>query len=123
MGKQVGKVLEIVAATGKEFEKLPVFVRPMARRWFKGKSGQSLENWQRSLSALQERLGKGSSEGAQAILPGLDKLIEYYRGVQRETARFMHDQDLLRQAAELSDQRIAAIQQLQAGLRAVIGKG
>jgi NAD(P)-dependent dehydrogenase (short-subunit alcohol dehydrogenase family) len=123
VGKQVGKVLEIVMATGKEFEKLPVFVRPMARSEFKSKSGQSLENWQRSLDALQDRLGKGSSGGAPAVLPGLDKLIEYYRGVPRDTARFTRDQDLLQKVAELSDQRIAAIQQLQAGLRAIISKG
>jgi NAD(P)-dependent dehydrogenase (short-subunit alcohol dehydrogenase family) len=120
--KQVGKVLEILAATGKEFEKLLIFVRPMARNGFKGKSGQSLENWQRSLTAVQEKLGKGSTEGAPAVISGLDKLIEYYRGVPRETARFTRDQEMLRQVAVLSDQRIAAILQLQAGLRAVVGK-
>ena len=120
--KQVEKMLEVVAATGKEFEKLPFFVRPKARSGFKGKSGQSLENWQRGLSALHQKLGKGSLEGAPEMLTGLSQLIEYYRGVPQETARFTRDQDLLHHAAALSDQRITAIQQLQSGLRAIIGK-
>ncbi len=113
LAKQVGKVREIIIETGKEFEKLPLFVRPMARNGFKGKTGQNLETWQRNLAGLQENLEKGSLEGAGAVLPGLDKLISYYRGVPRETGRFTRDQALLRQVAELSEQRIAAIQQLQ----------
>jgi NAD(P)-dependent dehydrogenase (short-subunit alcohol dehydrogenase family) len=119
---QVDALLEILAATGKEFEKLPVFVRPMARGGFKGKSGQSLESWQRSLSVLKERLEKGSREGVEASLVSLDKLVDYYRGVPRETGRFTRDQEMLRQVAELSEQRIDAIQRLQAGLRGIAGE-
>jgi NAD(P)-dependent dehydrogenase (short-subunit alcohol dehydrogenase family) len=96
--------------TEKEFNKLPGFIRPMARNGFKTKAGQSLADWQRSISKLRSEIETGESP-SQTTLPALlGKLIIYFRDVPKETSRFTKDADFLRQVSETSNQRVAVIE-------------
>jgi NAD(P)-dependent dehydrogenase (short-subunit alcohol dehydrogenase family) len=74
---------EMIVATEAEFNKLPVFVRPLARSGFKGKAGQSLRDWAWTAEMLQEGL---KSPVRLANEPSrldalFDKLASYYQGV------------------------------------------
>lgn len=111
LGRLARELAGAVAETGKEFEKLPVFVRPIARQGFKNKAGQSLDDWQRSLLALAEPAPGAPSPAGLA--ERLDKLIVYFRGVPAETGRFTRDAALLRQVEETCERRIALIEEIQ----------
>ncbi len=100
---------EVIAETAREFEKLPGFVRPIARSGFKGKSGASLEDWQKLLSAFQP---DKVPQAAPGLIPRLEKLAHYYQGVPAETARFSKDKELLAEVQRISAERIALIQAL-----------
>jgi NAD(P)-dependent dehydrogenase (short-subunit alcohol dehydrogenase family) len=102
------QLANILVETDQEFNRLPIFVRPMARQGFKIKAGQSLADWTRLLSALES----GSSPLPPNLIEMLEKLASYYRDVPKETARFTGDEETLRQVAELSGQRIGVIQKL-----------
>jgi 2-hydroxycyclohexanecarboxyl-CoA dehydrogenase len=107
----------ILIETEAEFNKLPAFIRPMARNGFKGKAGQSLGDWQKALSTLQAEVETGKPP-SQANLAGLlEKLTVYFRDVPRETARFTKDAEFLRQVAETSRQRIAIVEGLVQALK------
>ena len=106
-----GKV--VLAETDAEFNRLPIFVRPMARNGFKGKAGQSLTDWQRRLAAL----GEGEARASADLPECLEKLAGYYRDVPKETARFTRDAEMLRQVTEVCRQRIGVIERLQALVR------
>lgn len=107
------KQLEFIfTETENEFNKLPVFIRPMARAGFKSKSGQSLADWQRSLTLLRTETEAGQVS-TQTTLPALlHRLIVYYRDVPKETARFTKDAGFLRQVKETSLERIIVIERL-----------
>jgi hypothetical protein len=93
--------LQVIRETGAEFKRLPVFVRPMAKNRFKGKSGQGLRDWEREVSALLDLLKDiemGSQDSASLFLKSfphlraqLDRFVDYCREVPRETARFIKD--------------------------------
>jgi NAD(P)-dependent dehydrogenase (short-subunit alcohol dehydrogenase family) len=102
--------------TGQEFERLPIFVRPMARGGFKNKSGQSLEDWKRSVESLSQRPTSPSPAEAASWRARLERLADYFRDVPKETARFTRDADLLAQVTALSQERIEIIRQIVAGL-------
>jgi NAD(P)-dependent dehydrogenase (short-subunit alcohol dehydrogenase family) len=104
----------ILVETDEEFNRLPIFVRPMARQGFKSKAGESLADWQRLLATL-----KNDTSAVPANLSErLEKLVQYYRDVPKETARFTRDAEMLQQVAELTKQRIGVIEKLREGLRA-----
>ena len=113
----LGKLKQILLETRKEFERLPIFVRPISRSGFKSKSGSSLEEWQALLENLEERPTQISTEEAAAIHARLDKLAGYYQGVPAETARFTRDQEFLTAVAQTSAERIACIRELQEALK------
>lgn len=112
-------VIEIIAETAAEFEKLPIFVRPMARAGFKKKSGASLDDWRRSLERLSEQAETGAlpASTAASFARRLESLVDYYQGVPAETGRFTRDQALLAEISALCSRRIAAIRQLAAALQ------
>jgi NAD(P)-dependent dehydrogenase (short-subunit alcohol dehydrogenase family) len=118
----LNQVAEMISTTAGEFEKLPVFVRPIARRGFKNKSGWSIEEWQRVLASNCDKLSASIQYShplpaeLHALLPHMQPLSDYFREVPRETARFTRDVDLLRQVADLSTQRVAVIEQLKQAL-------
>lgn len=95
-----GRLETILAETAADFEKLPIFIRPLARSGFKGKAGQSLPDWQRTAQGLRARLEQGGEVDTARLLPLLEKLIHYVQGVPAETARFTKDQAFLRQVRE-----------------------
>lgn len=108
---------DVIAQTGAEFDRLPIFVRPIARRGFRGKAGQSLQDWARTATDLVEHLERGTLPPDLArIVALLDQLVVYYEGVPAETARFTSDAEMLRQVEETTRERIALIRALQSEL-------
>lgn len=101
------ELIQMLSEMGAEFERLPVFARPLARSGFKSKSGMSLADWQRLAAAMQ------SGQSPPYNLPDrLEKLAEYYRAVPKETARFTRDTDMIQQVSEKCNRRIATIEAL-----------
>jgi NAD(P)-dependent dehydrogenase (short-subunit alcohol dehydrogenase family) len=116
----------MIVQTGEEFNKLPVFVRPMARNGFKSKAGQSLSDWQRNLAGLIELLdalqrSEMKPVGDISAWPGrFEKLASYFEGVPAETARFTRDSEVLKQVAQISAERVALIQALVDELKLIV---
>ncbi len=114
------KLLKVIADTDAEFNKLPVFVRPLARQGFKAKSGQSVQEWKRSLEALLQQLERavsgGEDAGLRASLPRLRQLLGklnvYYRDVPAETGRFTKDTALLAEVQRITNERMELIRDL-----------
>ncbi len=117
----IGKLTEIIGETGREFEKLPFFVRPMARNGFKSKAGMNLEAWQNQLKVLRDILAAGAFASDSFRIEKLKALIEYYRGVPQETMRFTRDPETIQMVSNQSAARIATIQRLQIELEALNG--
>jgi NAD(P)-dependent dehydrogenase (short-subunit alcohol dehydrogenase family) len=113
-GDLIQQLTMILVETDEEFNRLPIFVRPMARQGFKSKAGESLADWQRLLATL-----KNDTSAVPANLSErLEKLVQYYRDVPKETARFTRDAEMLQQVAELTKQRIGVIEKMREGLMA-----
>jgi NAD(P)-dependent dehydrogenase (short-subunit alcohol dehydrogenase family) len=116
------QLLAILAETAGEFDRLPLFVRPMARAGFKSKSGLSLQDWTHTVHALAGRLEELKTAGPPTrIAPPpaypipkelLEKLIRYYHEVPAETARFTKDETLLTQIKLVSIGRVNIIRGL-----------
>ncbi|MBW6465430.1 MAG: SDR family oxidoreductase [Brevefilum sp.] len=104
----VTKLLQILEETEAEFQKLPVFVRPMAKGGFKNKAGRSLADWQRLASSL----GSGAASIPANMGELLEKLATYYREAPTETARFTRDEATLKMVTETAQARLAIIQSL-----------
>ena len=108
--------------TEAEFERLPVFVRPMARGGFKSRVGYRVQDVIRAQVKLLEQLGRlqtshsGVDTEFQVDYPRLaavyERLITYYDSVPAETARFTKDSATLQQLREQMDRRIALIRDL-----------
>ncbi len=109
---------EILAATGEEFNQLPMFARPMARSGFKRKAGLRLQDWAHNATEISALLS--ASDGLQPEqISRLEKyrqqfkdLQAYYQGVPAETARFTRDQEMLRIVQQTADERLETIRQL-----------
>jgi NAD(P)-dependent dehydrogenase (short-subunit alcohol dehydrogenase family) len=119
----ISRLAQILDETGEEFERLPVFVRPMARGGFKRTSGLSLEEWKRLVDKLAQHNGFTGAVDANSVQERLEKLAGYYQNVPRETARFTRDQALLAQIAETCRSRIEIIHQIQSGLAREVDPG
>jgi hypothetical protein len=52
----VRQLEQVLVEAGAEFNRLPAFVRPLARNGFKVKAGRSLAAWQRELAELRASL-------------------------------------------------------------------
>jgi hypothetical protein len=117
---QVEALQRILVETGAEFEQLPIFARPLARRGFKRKSGASFQMWAQRLEALHARIQAGDAAWLAAQSPdlraALERLAVYYREVPEETARFTRDEAVLREIGRVAAQRVAAIRQLRSEL-------
>jgi NAD(P)-dependent dehydrogenase (short-subunit alcohol dehydrogenase family) len=120
---QAGLQLEkVITETEEEFGKMPVFIRPLARSGFKNKSGQSIQEWIRTIHGLSELLilaakGDPSSTGSLNTnsaqwLSQLTHLEDYYRGVPAETARFTKDTEFLKEIEKKTAERIETIQEI-----------
>jgi NAD(P)-dependent dehydrogenase (short-subunit alcohol dehydrogenase family) len=106
------QVEAMLVETENEFNKLPVFIRPMAKTGFKSKAGQSLADWQRSLAVCSAELSARKRPSQPNLPVMLEKLIAYFRDVPKETSRFTRDANFLRQVSETSQQRISILANL-----------
>jgi NAD(P)-dependent dehydrogenase (short-subunit alcohol dehydrogenase family) len=109
---------EMIAATETEFNQLPVFVRPLARSGFKGKAGQSLQDWKRIVEKLREGPNSpvSSADDLSRLDALFDKLVSYYQGVPAETARFTRELEMLQTVERVSGERVALIRKLKAAI-------
>jgi NAD(P)-dependent dehydrogenase (short-subunit alcohol dehydrogenase family) len=108
----IEKLKAIFQETDAEFSKLPAFIRPMARAGFKSKSGLSLADWQKTIAQLASEMETGRINSRSNLPASLGRLINYYRDVPKETARFSKDAEFLQQVSETSRERIAVIETL-----------
>ncbi len=111
-------LLDAVASTDSEFNKLPFFVRTMARNSFKRKVGVPIHELQRMLNEIQtistDIIDHLTQQGTHPdLLPTdmiancllqcsrmvsiLQELAQYYRGVPEEMTRFIRDEAAIRQ--------------------------
>ncbi len=108
----VEKLSAILRETEAELQKLPAFIRPMARAGFKSKSGQSLADWQKTVADLCAEMHAGQVTSRPGLPMLLEKLTTYYRDLPKETARFTKDAEFLQQVSETALERINVIEQL-----------
>jgi NAD(P)-dependent dehydrogenase (short-subunit alcohol dehydrogenase family) len=116
----------MLEATEVEFNRLPIFVRPMARQGLKSKTRYSLTEWKRLAERLVTDLERaaGGNEGAldrlqddrETLRLALQKLSAYYADTPAETARFTKDAELLAEVQRIADERVATIAELIAAL-------
>jgi hypothetical protein len=121
----------MLADTEAEFNKLPLFVRPLARSGFKNKSGQSLQDWGRTGRALfnQLKAAAASERGESGLLVAnlprlkvlLEKLLIYYREVPSQTARFSNDAEFLKEVNQIASERVGLIRSLITVFEAMAG--
>ena len=121
LARQLQQMLE---ETETELNKLPVVVRPLARRGFKGKAGKSLQEWQHTAGLLVEWLGRADAGLViKREFPGLKQSLgmlgNYYRETPAELARFTKDRKVLETAQRLSDERLCLLDDLTEMLQAV----
>lgn len=113
---------EMITATADEFNRLPAFVRPIARSGFKRKSGQSIQDWARTASSLEEWTKSPQTCAAQLwrLQSQFEGLISYYQGVPAETARFTKDPEMLQSVDRISKERIELVRAVERSLEKVI---
>lgn len=120
---------KLIEETEAELNRIPAFLRPIARNGFKRKAGQSIQEWRRTANRLDE-LAEGLASGvpgkrehlageAPGITDLLEKLIVYYEGVPAETARFTKDAAFLNEVNRLCAERTAFIRTLIAKLNKI----
>lgn len=102
------ELAKILVETETEFNKLPIFVRPMAKSGFKAKAGMSLPDWQR----LIDRVLSDSSVLPEITSERLEALATYFREVPKETARFTKDEATLEMINETALSRLEVIRNL-----------
>jgi hypothetical protein len=119
---ELGQQVELMLyETDEEFNRLPVFARPLGRQAFKQKSGKRIQDWSRSIIELIKQIQDAgfSPEGRKLLLArapvwikALEKLAVYYRGVPAATATMTRDQEFLKQVREITEKRIKVIFEL-----------
>lgn len=102
------ELAQILVETEAEFNKLPIFVRPLAKNGFKTKAGISLPGWQQLLAALIS----GESTIPENMSQRLEALAKYFREVPKETARFTKDEATLKMVTETAESRMEIIADL-----------
>jgi len=99
---------QILIETEAEFNKLPIFARPLARNGFKNKSGMSLTDWQR----FTANLISGESAIPENMPRRLEALATYFSEVPMETARFTKDEATLKTVTKTAHSRLNIVQDL-----------
>ncbi|MGE5576052.1 MAG: SDR family NAD(P)-dependent oxidoreductase [Syntrophothermus sp.] len=109
------RLQEAISETRAEFDRLPIFIRPMARGAFASKAGQAIQEWARTASLLYDGLTKatGGDESAlndlRAQIPRfkelLRKLAAYYKAVPGESSRFIKDPEALKEIRRIMAER------------------
>ena len=117
---------EVIAETAAEFNQLPVFVRPLAQRGFRSKSGQRTQDWTQTAAELARQLEKMQAADATAgaafraaqprLKALLDGLLRYYHEAPAETARFTRDAEFIAHTTQVLGRREAVVRSLIAAL-------
>ncbi len=112
----------ILDQTVTELERIPIFVRPLAKRGFRRKTGQDPEYWSRLLVDLQGHLRRadrvlisGQDRGQRehaVLIQGFLALRLYYAEAPDEFARFSRDEEAYSYVVEQSEERVAVIDAL-----------
>lgn len=110
-----GRLQEAISETRAEFDRLPIFIRPMARGAFASKAGQAIQEWARTASLLYDGLTKanGGDESALNDLRAqsprfkelLRKLTAYYKAVPGESSRFIKDPEAMKEIRRIMAER------------------
>ena len=113
---------EVIAETAAEFNRLPVFVRPLAQRGFRSKSGQRTQDWTGTVVELAGQLEKMQAADAPAgaafraacprLKALLDGLLRYYHEAPAETARFTRDAEFIAHTTQVLGRREAVVRSL-----------
>jgi NAD(P)-dependent dehydrogenase (short-subunit alcohol dehydrogenase family) len=114
LGARLAQVRLVLQETEAEFNRFPVFVRPLARNGFKNKAGLTPANWQRALDELERRLAPDrpglSAQEVSAWQAQFEKLARYYRAAPADAAKITRDQDFLAEAGRLAQERTAIVE-------------
>lgn len=95
-----------------EFEKLPIFIRPLARSGFKSKAGLSIQNWQLYIKNLIGIHQSNQTFDEMELVKRLTELKTYVECVPAETARFTQDDKFLSEVKKTCLARLTIIQSL-----------
>jgi len=102
----------ILKEIDEEFNQLPIFVRPLARKGFAGKAGASTLDWQRVIGQAAEQGQIGNLIAGKNSMEMLQKLEKYIREVPQETARFTSDEKVLGEIRQITQQRLAVMHEI-----------
>ncbi|MAT45105.1 MAG: hypothetical protein CL609_22460 [Anaerolineaceae bacterium] len=100
----------IIQEISEEFDKLPVFIRPLARSGFKKKAVLSIQNWQRYIEQLVQTNSVNANFDHELLLHRLAPLENYIKGVPAETARFTKDEQFLNEVNITCQNRLIILQ-------------
>jgi NAD(P)-dependent dehydrogenase (short-subunit alcohol dehydrogenase family) len=116
------KLGEFLAQIDQEYKKLPPSMQPIAARGFKGKAGQSVQDWMDTAANLTEQLKKIEESDAAAetafrdsyprLKELLDKLISYCQAIPGESARVVQDPETLSSISKAMAGRVTQIRYL-----------
>jgi hypothetical protein len=102
------RLREIIGETQSDMGRMPIFVRPMAKRGFAKRTGRSFAEWDAFAGDLCARLQAGA-ERARTVhadsIRQLERLLDNYRTAPERAGRFMRDDDALRIVTERSRER------------------
>lgn len=116
------RLAEILSETQADIGRMPIFVRPMAKRGYSKRTGMSFSEWERFSRDLLQRLlgGRPRARTVRAdTIQYLEKLSENYRTAPQRAAKFMRDPATLATIRERTEARRRSVQELVAALRAL----
>ncbi|MFO7273979.1 MAG: SDR family NAD(P)-dependent oxidoreductase [Bacillota bacterium] len=113
----LARLRDILAETAADFQRLPVFVRPLARSGFRAQTGKSVQAWQQEADALLAGVRAGRTLDRARLHADLERLIAYVESVPAETARFTRDAAVLAQVQARMNAYARDLRALQAALR------
>lgn len=106
------QLVAILKEVDEEFNKLPIFVRPLARRGFMGKAGASMLDWQRAIAQAAGQGKIGNLIAGKSSRKMLQKLEKYIREVPQESARFTSDEKVIDEIRQITQKRLAVMHEL-----------
>lgn len=120
LAAEVGEGLErlkaILDEIAADFQRLPPFVRPLARSGFRARTGKAIQTWQHESEALLARVRNGRPCDRARLRSDLERLIAYVEGVPAQTARFTRDPAVLAEVQQRMEGYARDLAALQAAL-------
>jgi hypothetical protein len=116
------RLREIVAETRADIERMPIFVRPMAKRGFAKRTGRSFDDWDTFARDLSARLQaepehEPEPEPIRAdITAQLERLLDNYRTAPERAGKFIRDPATMATVRERSLERETVVRDLIAAL-------